>query len=208
MDSAESPAPGWRDPVTGFWMREYLEERILPELYDGAGKLRAEGPRFLFAASIDRLRSINEVYGHDAGDALMAAVAKKVAHTVNAAGMSAANAIVRYEGNLFVGFLNGVQFASVADTLNLMLSAIGAVTVEVKGDIVGPTSMSIGVYMERKGAEIGNSVRVAKALMEYASSKGGNNIGYVRNQDRVITGRDFSGRNALPENLITLLHRR
>lgn len=201
-------AQGWRDVVTGFWMREYLEDRVLPELYDSAGRLRADGARFIFAASIDRLRSINEVYGHDAGDALMAAVAKKVTQAVNAAGMPATNAVIRYEGNLFVGFLNGVQFATVADTLNMVLSAIGAVTVEMKGDIVGPASMSIGVYMERRGAEIGNSVRVAKALMEYASSKGGNNIGYVKNQDRVIAGRDFSGRNALPENLITLLRRR
>jgi diguanylate cyclase (GGDEF)-like protein len=61
----------FRDPVTGFWARQYLNVALERTL----GQARTHKQHIgIVIAEIDQLERVNEAYGYDAGDALLRAV--------------------------------------------------------------------------------------------------------------------------------------
>jgi diguanylate cyclase (GGDEF)-like protein len=59
------------DPLTGLYNRRYMEETLAREIYRGR---RREAPIGIILMDIDHFKRVNDTYGHEAGDMLLAAL--------------------------------------------------------------------------------------------------------------------------------------
>ncbi len=61
-----------KDPLTGLWNRRYLEQRLREEI----GRSQRSGePLSACIVDLDGFKQVNDLYGHDAGDAVLISVA-------------------------------------------------------------------------------------------------------------------------------------
>jgi two-component system cell cycle response regulator len=82
------------DPLTGLPNRRVLEVTLERELARAA---RSGGPVLLAVADIDRFKAVNDAFGHEVGDEVLAAVAKTLAATFRASDL-----VARFGGEEFV----------------------------------------------------------------------------------------------------------
>ncbi|MFD0209726.1 diguanylate cyclase domain-containing protein [Streptomyces hirsutus] len=80
-----------RDPLTGLWTRDAFTRR--------ARRLLRHRHAVVVLADVDHFKQVNDVHGHAAGDALLAATAARLTHAVGRGGV--------------VGRLGGDEFAAV-----------------------------------------------------------------------------------------------
>ncbi|MDT0411402.1 MULTISPECIES: GGDEF domain-containing protein [Streptomyces] len=80
-----------RDPLTGLWTRDAFTRK--------ARRLLRDERAVVVLADVDRFKQVNDRYGHAAGDALLASVARRLAHAAGRAGVC--------------GRLGGDEFAAV-----------------------------------------------------------------------------------------------
>lgn len=80
-----------RDPLTGLWTREAFTRR--------ARRLLRHPHAVVVLADVDRFKQVNDTHGHAAGDAFLAATARRLSHAVGRSGV--------------VGRLGGDEFAAV-----------------------------------------------------------------------------------------------
>lgn len=144
------------DTLTGLPNRTLIEERL-------AEVLAESDPRAVMFIDIDEFKSINDGYGHDAGDDVLKAVANQLQQGASGA---------------FVGRLAGDEFivvAEVADTLDAanqaekVLHAVQSLT-RPDGQ---PLSVSIGVTMHPSdGASISGLLKNADRALYKAKRSG------------------------------------
>lgn len=89
-----------RDALTGVYNRGYLKEALADEISDGVLKQRAMGILFL---DIDKFKSVNDVFGHQAGDAAICTVANVLKKTTRPTDI-----VIRYGGDEFVALLRNL----------------------------------------------------------------------------------------------------
>ena len=83
-----------RDPLTGLYNRRYLQETLPREF----SRLERIGhPLGMIIMDIDRFKSINDTYGHDAGDILLQAIGKLLLGNIRTEDIAC-----RYGGDEFV----------------------------------------------------------------------------------------------------------
>ncbi|MFE0509225.1 GGDEF domain-containing protein [Streptomyces sp. NPDC058964] len=80
-----------RDPLTGLWTREAFTRR--------ARRLLRDPRAVVILADVDHFKHVNDIYGHAVGDALLVAVAARLAHGTTPGGVA--------------GRLGGDEFAAV-----------------------------------------------------------------------------------------------
>ncbi|MFJ4440011.1 GGDEF domain-containing protein [Streptomyces sp. NPDC088923] len=80
-----------RDPLTGLWTRDAFTRK--------ARRLLRDERAVVVLADVDRFKQVNDRYGHAAGDAVLASVARRLAHATGRAGVC--------------GRLGGDEFAAV-----------------------------------------------------------------------------------------------
>jgi diguanylate cyclase (GGDEF)-like protein len=83
-----------RDPLTGLYNRRMLEERLNDE-FDRAK--RYQRPLSLLMIDIDNFKQVNDVYGHDWGDAVLQKIAQRLREKTRKSDIP-----VRYGGDEFV----------------------------------------------------------------------------------------------------------
>lgn len=95
-----------RDPLTSCFNRRYLDEMLLREL----SRARREGsPLSVAIADIDHFKSVNDDYGHQAGDAVLRRLGEMLRGCIRAEDL-----VCRWGGEEFLIMLQG---ASAADAL-------------------------------------------------------------------------------------------
>ncbi|MBX7195518.1 MAG: GGDEF domain-containing protein [Sandaracinaceae bacterium] len=90
-----------RDPLTRAYNRKYLEERIDSEF---AYSLRHDTPLTLILFDIDHFKSVNDSWGHLAGDAVLAQLADHVLRVIRAE-----DVLARYGGEEFAILSRGID---------------------------------------------------------------------------------------------------
>lgn len=85
---------GFRDVLTGWHNRRYLQTRLEEEM---ARATRDGAPLVALMIDIDHFKRVNDSYGHLAGDAVLRQVAQRIAREMRASDVSA-----RYGGEEFV----------------------------------------------------------------------------------------------------------
>jgi diguanylate cyclase (GGDEF)-like protein len=131
---AEARRVSERDPLTGALNRRGLSRAIERE---AARKQRYGGDLSVVLADVDRFKSINDSFGHAAGDEVLKEVARALA-----TGVRESDSVARYGGDEFLVLLpaTGIEEAEIARTrLTSLLDKAGAA-------FDPPFSVSLGVH--------------------------------------------------------------
>jgi diguanylate cyclase (GGDEF)-like protein len=128
-------------------------------------------PLAFFFLDLDHFKSINDRFGHAAGDAVLVAVAKRIA-----AQLRSDDLLGRWGGEEFVATLPGAS-VDVARTMGERIRrAVESQPVHVEGQLI-PVTVSVGVAMLAGRAEESSElVRRADAALYRAKSNGRNRV--------------------------------
>jgi len=124
-----------RDGLTGVYNRRSFEERIAQE-FEAAG--RHEWPLSVIFVDLDRFKHVNDSHGHQAGDAMLKAVADLLLGAVRDSDI-----VARYGGDEFVLLLPGVDADDTAHVASRLVAEARGATAESAGERVSIT-LSLG----------------------------------------------------------------
>jgi diguanylate cyclase (GGDEF)-like protein/PAS domain S-box-containing protein len=154
------------DPLTGVGNRRHAQTQIEFRLTE----LRGEGWQFgILYLDIDHFKEVNDTYGHDAGDAVLKAVARTIRNVTRAEEI-----VARWGGEEFVVAIDGVSSAAemtpVAEKLRRLIEG----SVVVHGGAAIRITVSIGMTRALEDDTTASVVARADALM-YRSKEAGRN---------------------------------
>ena len=156
-----------RDGLTGAFNRRYLDERIVTELAFAA---RHAEPLALLMLDVDHFKHTNDVYGHQAGDAVLTTFVELVNQHVRVE-----DVVARYGGEEFAVLCRETGIEQAMVLAERLRRAVDEHTFQFDGRTVA-TTVSIGVanIIDRPGLTATGLVDAAdKAL--YAAKAGGRN---------------------------------
>jgi diguanylate cyclase (GGDEF)-like protein len=162
---ADLVAQSSRDALTGALTRGVGLELLIAQL---AQAERREAPLGVVFLDLDRFKSINDAYGHGAGDAVLSAAAARI-RTV----LRRQDSLIRWGGEEFVLLLPGTDRAG----LHSMVARLAAYGLGQRPD-GAPVTASLGLAERRQdGAnEAARLVALADARMYRAKQDGRNRV--------------------------------
>ncbi|HET7845109.1 MAG TPA: diguanylate cyclase, partial [Xanthomonadales bacterium] len=126
-----------RDALTGLYNRRYLDASMAREV---ARAERHEQELSMLIVDIDHFKRINDTFGHDAGDTVLAQVA-----AVLDLGTRGEDIACRYGGEEFVVLMPGADARSALRRAEELRTAIAGSVATYAGRSIGPVTVSIGV---------------------------------------------------------------
>jgi diguanylate cyclase (GGDEF)-like protein/PAS domain S-box-containing protein len=158
----------YHDPLTGLPNREQFR-RWLDEALDEGGR------HAVLLLDIDRLKNVNDSFGHVEGDALLASVAARFAHCLRDD-----DVVARLGGDEFVMLLRDVRTHEDAVTVAHKIVAALAEPLELPQLMLYATaSIGIALYPEN-GGDSSTLLRHADAAMYSVKRRGGNGFEFYR----------------------------
>lgn len=166
-----------RDGLTQVFNRKYLMERVGAEVSYG---LRHGGQFGTIMFDIDFFKQVNDKHGHAAGDAVLLAVAQRVARLVRAEDI-----VARYGGEEFAVAVRGVAWAGMRTLAERIRAAVAELAVDAPslegGRVTVRVTVSVGVAMLEECPARTPTGTVADTLLAmtdrrlYAAKNGGRN---------------------------------
>ncbi len=135
---------GRRDVLTGLYNRGHLDE-VLEVEFDQAS--RQGWPLTLGFVDLDHFKSVNDRYGHVAGDRVLARMAEVLGSQLRAGDLA-----VRYGGEEFVVLLPGVSGATAAGVFERVRRALERAVPTLDDGTAVAVTASIGVASHMDGA--------------------------------------------------------
>jgi diguanylate cyclase (GGDEF)-like protein len=169
------------DPLTGLanraWFYQVLEERLTP----GRGISASAAVLFL---DLDGFKEVNDLRGHQAGDALLAEVAGRISHTVRDQDL-----VARHGGDEFVVLLERIETPAVAHAVAArIIDAIGS-PFRVDEDEFN-LGVSIGVaFFPEHGATAQELLKRADHAMYRAKFQGGRSYAVFGEREDLVVPR-------------------
>jgi diguanylate cyclase len=154
------------DPLTGVANRKSFEERFAQEI---ARKPRADTPMAMLLWDIDSFKSINDSYGHRAGDRVLQSVA-----ACFMAAVRSGDFVARIGGEEFVVLLRGLKLAEALRIANQVRSAVEALRFHFRGTPVRVT-VSCGVTELQEHDAVESAFDRADSAL-YRAKNGGRNL--------------------------------
>ncbi len=165
-----------RDPLTGLFNRRYMEETLDREIRRAARHKYSVG---LIMVDVDKMKPINDRYGHDAGDAVlrqMGALMKKIFRGEDVA--------CRYGGDEFMVILPEASLSDVWQRAEHLREMVKKAQFEYEGKPIGPLTLSIGVaaYPDL-GSTVERLIQVSDAAAYLAKHEGGDRVMIAHHTD-------------------------
>ena len=167
-----------RDALTGLYNRRYLDGRV--------GEIRSlvsygEEMVAVCIIDIDHFKQVNDRYGHAAGDAILRAVATKLASNVRQD-----DVVVRQGGEEFVILLRQCALAPAADRANEIRCALQAMRTDIGGLSLAVTaSFGLAEWTGTNGFE--DALYLADQALYLAKRNGRNCVKVARDDDSPTT---------------------
>jgi diguanylate cyclase (GGDEF)-like protein/PAS domain S-box-containing protein len=155
------------DPLTKLSNRVPFSKRL-----EAAVAETTEGVTAVLYADLDDLKMVNDVYGHEAGDAMLVAVGQRLARFVDALEHSDQNLAARLGGDEFALLLTGLPSAAAADQEAARLLHLLSQPIHVDGHEVS-CGVSLGVATTVEDADSGQHLLRNADLALYAAKGGG-----------------------------------
>jgi diguanylate cyclase (GGDEF)-like protein/PAS domain S-box-containing protein len=165
-----------RDPLTGLFNRRYMEETLERELRRADRHSSTVG---VIMFDVDRLKPINDQYGHDAGDVLLKAVGELLVRMFRGEDVAC-----RFGGDEFTVILPEASLADLWSRANQLRDSFKKITLDMDGNPIGPATLSIGIAVfpdHAAGAE--RLIQLADAAAYQAKSEGGDRVMIARPQE-------------------------
>lgn len=162
-----------RDALTGLYNRRHFDEILTTE-----HQLATENgwPLTLGFIDLDHFKTINDTYGHLAGDAVLARVAHLLEHNLRKHDF-----IMRYGGDEFVALLPGTGLESACKVFERLRQALAQEAYEGTAGTTFRSTVSIGLASHMDGPRTEASaldlVRAADRALYRAKAKGRNCLG-------------------------------
>lgn len=155
-----------RDALTGLFNRRYLDASLERELVVA---IRGGHCLSVVMGDIDHFKSVNDRYGHLAGDEVLSAVATQMTKLCRSSDLAC-----RYGGEEFVLVMPGMTVAKARERAELLRAAIEAMPVK-HGDAVITVTASFGVASFPECGETKSDLVTAADKALYAAKRGGRN---------------------------------
>lgn len=158
-----------RDPLTGLFNRRYMEETLDRELR----RANRQGvPVGVIMFDIDRLKPINDTYGHDAGDLLLRSLGELLQRSFRGEDVAC-----RYGGDEFTVVLPEATLADAWRRADQLREAVKKLDLRYDGRPIGPVTLSIGVAAYPDHGRTAENLLLAADTAAYDSkSEGGDRI--------------------------------
>ncbi len=153
------------DALTGLPNRRALDEALAREV---ARAERSGSPLAALALDVDHFKRVNDLHGHAAGDAVLAAVAARAASALRAGDL-----LARVGGEAFAARLPGADLPAAAEAAERIRAAVGGAPIEAGGRAVAVT-VSVGCAA-LEPAEPGPALLARADARLYAAKAGGRN---------------------------------
>ena len=158
-----------RDPLTGLYNRRFLEEALLREM---SRVRRAKAPLTLIMADIDHFKRFNDSYGHDAGDAVLRAVAQTLKSQVRGSDIAC-----RLGGEEFTLVLTESALDAARDRAEGLRQAIASLALRHAGQSLGTVTMSFGLAtFPEHGGDSAELLQAADLALYKAKNNGRNRV--------------------------------
>lgn len=179
---AEMETLSVQDPLTGVGNRRFVETQLDSRL----GEWRRDASRFgLLFVDIDRFKAVNDDLGHDAGDQVLAVVARTLRFNLRGS-----DTVGRFGGEEFVVILPHATPESMVATAERLRALVESSRPLVRGQAIAIT-VSIGGTLVAEGDTRAEVIGRADEMM-YAAKRDG------RNRVRIGVPR---GRGAIPSSV-------
>lgn len=159
-----------RDELTGVQSRLAIMETLRIELVRSQREKTTLG---VLMTDLDHFKHVNDTYGHLAGDEVLREAAKRMR-----ASMRPYDAVGRYGGEEFLVVIPGCNVSSAMSRAEELRQAIGKNPVETPEGMIQVT-MSLGVAVGAKPAELEGLLRLADAALYEAKNKGRNQVATI-----------------------------
>ena len=126
-----------RDSLTGLYNRRYLEETLEREF---ARARRLNQPVSLIMFDVDHFKKINDLYGHEAGDLALQAIAGQLQKSVRAEDI-----VCRFGGEEFTAVLPGLPLDKALQRATAILEAVRNLELVSNVTLLQTLTMSAGV---------------------------------------------------------------
>ena len=168
IDNARLRRLSVTDPLTEAYNREFLQQR-LPQVMEMANR-RGE-PLAVAMLDVDHFKDVNDRFGHEVGDRVLADVAGRIRATIRQDDL-----LVRYGGEEFLVLLPGADMAKAAEIAERIRSKLEEEPVNVGGETI-EVRISVGVAEHRAGEDsTGQLVRRADTALYTAKGRGRNRV--------------------------------
>jgi diguanylate cyclase (GGDEF)-like protein len=165
-----------RDPLTDLWNHGTILAVLRKE---AARASRANSPFAVAMADVDRFKSINDSYGHPAGDAVLRETARRIRGA-----MRTYDSLGRYGGDEFLAVVPGCDPAGAARVAESFRARIDRKAMETPEGLITVT-LSLGVVALESLRNINSNtlVRLADAALYRAKIEGRNRVALATSHD-------------------------
>jgi diguanylate cyclase (GGDEF)-like protein len=161
-----------RDPLTGLFNRRYMEASLERELRRANRKKCSLG---VMMVDVDHFKRFNDAFGHDAGDALLAELAKIFKDLFRGEDI-----VCRYGGEEFTFILPDATLQQTRERAENLREAAKNAIAQHRGQALDHVTLSVGVSaFPEKGITVEALLRSADAALYRAKEEG---------RDRVVVG--------------------
>jgi diguanylate cyclase (GGDEF)-like protein len=156
-----------RDALTQAWNRRGILALLDREL---ARAEREQGSVAVLLADVDYFKRVNDVHGHQVGDAVLVEIARRMADSLRSC-----DGVGRYGGEEFLVVAPGHRFTSAQEIGERLRAQIAHDPVVAFGVTI-PVSASFGVTVSTPGAPAAALLRAADEALYRAKAQGRNRV--------------------------------
>ncbi|MHB0978975.1 MAG: sensor domain-containing diguanylate cyclase [Thermoleophilia bacterium] len=158
-----------RDPLTGLFNRRYMEETLERELRRAT---RAQNPLGVIMLDLDHFKRFNDMFGHDAGDAVLRELGAFLASHTRGGDIAC-----RYGGEEFILILPETSAEAVGQRAETLRAGVKQLAVHHRGRSLGSLSMSLGVAVfPEHGLTVDALLRQADQALYRAKAAGSDRV--------------------------------
>jgi diguanylate cyclase (GGDEF)-like protein len=156
-----------RDPLTGLFNRRYLEESLEREV---ARAKRSGTPLGIMMIDIDHFKRINDTFGHAAGDAVLAAVSRRMQSMTRVEDI-----LCRYGGEEFVLVMTAASLDTIRERAEMLREGVRRLNIGFEGQHIGHVTISVGIAVHPDHGETGSQAMEAADTALYRAKQSGRN---------------------------------
>lgn len=156
------------DPLTGLRNRHHLEDTLRTQMSQA---IHNQEPISCLMIDIDHFKSINDRFGHEAGDGVIKSIAAIIQRVVHDHGMA-----FRYGGEEFLVLLAGMDEEAANRFATDIYNGVRELTLSFGVSDIGHVDVSIGVASYPQHAQSDNLLRAADVALYRAKELGRSRI--------------------------------
>jgi diguanylate cyclase (GGDEF)-like protein len=154
--------------LTGLRNRHHLEDTLRTQMTQA---MRNEEPLSCLMIDIDHFKSINDRFGHEAGDQVIKSVATIIQRAVHDSGLA-----FRYGGEEFLALLTDADEDAAHSCATQIYEGVRGLTLRYGLSEIGPVDVSIGIACYPQHAQGDNLLRAADVALYRAKELGRSRI--------------------------------